>query len=446
MPDSITDADLVTLKRLEAGLAKDQPDIKKYDLCYEGKQPLNFVAPALRDEIGDTVTELVINWARTVADAFENRLDIEGFRYPGALSGDDDLWAVWQANNMDEQSQMAHLDSLVLRRSYVIVGPGEGDAPPLITVESPTQAWAERDPRNRRVTNGLKRWREIDRTERAGLYLPNYSVEYAKSGETWVETWRDNHGVGVSSMVALPNRPRLMAPDGVSELVDVMPLADAANKMATDMMISGEFHAMPRRWATGIKAEDFEDADGNPVSTWEKMVGRIWATEEKDAKLGTFTETDLKVFHDTIKMLAALVSQLAALPPHYLGFGDVNPTSADAIRSSETQLVKKVMRKQTFLSGGWEDVQRLVLRYQTGAFDPKARALETVWRDPSTPTDAQRADALLKKVTSGIYTIGEARRQDGLTDAQIKRMEREEDEAGDRVIDGITRTLANPGG
>ena len=36
-----------------------------------------------------------------------------------------------------------------------------------------------------------------------------------------------------------------------AEIEAIIGLADAANKMATDMMVSGEYHAMPRRWAFG---------------------------------------------------------------------------------------------------------------------------------------------------------------------------------------------------
>jgi hypothetical protein len=55
------------------------------------------------------------------------------------------------------------------------------------------------------------------------------------------------------------NNPRILRPDGRSEFSDIIEIADALNKMATDMMISGEYHAMPRRWATALSAEDFVD-------------------------------------------------------------------------------------------------------------------------------------------------------------------------------------------
>lgn len=415
------------LVRLDTKLAQQIPKLDKLDKYFEGEQPLKYMAPAMQAEIGDRVSQLVLNWLRFGAEAYENRLDVRGFRYRGASSSDDELWQIWQANGLDEQSQQAHLDSLVLGRSYVIVGSPDaaGDAP-IVSVESPFQVFAERDPRTRRVSAAVKRWAEgegSDLVQRATLYLPNSTESFAAGKNGWESTGlADNHELGTVPVVPLVNRPRILRPDGLSEFQDVIPVADAANKMATDMMVSGEYHAMPRRWATALRADDFVDANGNPIGVWSRDAGRLWATESAETKFGQFQESDLAVFHASIKLLAQLASQMLALPPHYLSFVGDNPTSADAIRSSEVQLVKRVERKHTYLGGAWEDVQRLVLRFQTGKWDPAAQGLETQWRDPSTPTVAQEADATVKKVQSGILPIEQAREDLGYTQEQRDRM------------------------
>jgi len=420
-------ADLSALVRLDTKLAQQIPKLDKLDKYFEGEQPLKYMAPAMQAEIGDRVSQLVLNWLRFGAEAYENRLDVRGFRYRGASSSDEELWQIWQANGLDEQSQQAHLDSLVLGRSYVIVGSpdADGDAP-IVSVESPFQVFAERDPRTRRVSAAVKRWAEGEGTEivqRATLYLPNSTESFAAGKNGWQSTGAaDNHELGTVPVVPLVNRPRILRPDGLSEFQDVIPVADAANKMATDMMVSGEYHAMPRRWAVGMKADDFVDENGKPLSVWSRNTGTLWGSESTDAKFGQFNESDLTVFHNSIKLLAQLASQMLALPPHYLSFVGDNPTSADAIRSSEVQLVKRVERKHTYLGGAWEDVQRLVLRFQTGKWDPAAQGLETQWRDPSTPTVAQEADATVKKVQTGILPVEQAREDLGYTQEQRDRM------------------------
>ena len=414
------------LIRLDTKLAQQIPKLDKLDKYFEGEQPLKYMAAAMQAEIGDRVSQLVLNWLRFGAEAYENRLDIEGFRYRGSDSSDDALWTTWQANGLDEQSQQAHLDSLVLGRSYVIVGsPDKGGDEPIVSVESPFQVFAERDPRTRRVSAAVKRWQEgegTDVVQMATLYLPDSTETFAFGKDGWMPNApADVHELGVVPVVPLVNRPRILRPDGLSEFQDVIPVADAANKMATDMMVSGEYHAMPRRWASALRADDFVDANGNPINVWSRDAGRLWATES-DAKFGQFQESDLAVFHNSIKLLAQLASQMLALPPHYLSFVGDNPSSADAIRSSEVQLVKRVERKHTYLGGAWEDVQRLVLRFKNGAWDPAAATLETQWRDPTTPTVAQMADAVVKKVQAGIIPIEQAREDLGYSPEQRARM------------------------
>ncbi|NKS12578.1 phage portal protein [Rhodococcus hoagii] len=423
MPEAV---DLIPV--LEKGLAADAANLTKYDNYLEGEQPLKYMSEAMREEIGDTVAELVLNWARLVAEANESRLDVEGFRYADSDVEDAILWAGWQYNDMDEQSQQGHLDSIALSRSYVLISANdEKDKPPRNTVESPFQVWARRDPKTRKVTSAIKKWKDEDDVTHALVFTPMETQEFvSKSGEWVAADFKDKHNFGVVPVVPLVNRPRILRPDGRSEFVDIIPLADAANKMATDMMVSGEFHAMPRRWAFGLKQSDFVDRNGNPLSTWSKVKSRLWANENPNIKVGQFDEADLTVFHNTIKLLAQLTSQLAALPPHYMNFVGDNPTSADAIRSSETQLVKRIERKHTFLGGAWEEVQRINLMYLRKSPKLEARdyQLETVWRDPSTPTVAQKADAAVKKYESGIVPLEQTRIDLGYSATQREQMRR----------------------
>lgn len=130
---------------------------------YEGGQPLAYMHPELLAEIGEQIRQVVVNWPRLVVDAVEERLDVEGFRYPGADEADAELWRIWQANGMDEQSQMAHVDALVMRRAFLTVGSNPRDAEtPLVTAESPLQMYADFDPATREVRAALKRWNDVD--------------------------------------------------------------------------------------------------------------------------------------------------------------------------------------------------------------------------------------------------------------------------------------------
>ena len=219
------------------------------------------------------------------------------------------------------------------------------------------------------------------------------------------------------------NRPRTADRYGRSELNPVIPLSDAATKLATDMMVAAEFHSIPLRGVFGVGPEDFQDEKGNRQTALQAIMGRLLAINDSSAKAFEFAASQLTNFQSAISQLAELVASMSGLPPAYLGQVTQNPASADAIRSSESRLVKRAERKQRPLGGSWEQTGRLVRRFQSGEWDPALRRLETVWRDASTPTIAQSADAAVKKYAGGIVPLRQTREDLGYTQVQIERME-----------------------
>jgi hypothetical protein len=443
------------------------PRLRELNAYYEGEQPLSYMHPELLEELGPQLRQVVINWPRLVVDSLEERLDVTGFRFaqPGSSESEveadqataDDLWRIWQANGMDEASQQAHVDALTMRRSFLIVGSnGTDPTTPLITAESPLQVRADWEPRTRTVRAALKRWHDTDLitgavlNQYATLYLPNGTYWYRQLGPTtWQESSRDEHKMGVVPVVPLVNRPRTMRPWGTSELIDVLPLSDAACKIATDMMVSAEYHAMPRRVAFGVEEDDFVDADGKQVSVWSRIAGRIWATAkrrggEDGADVIQFPEASLGNFHDTLNQLARLVASLSGQPPHFFGLATDSPPSADSIRAAEIRLIKRAERRQRTFGGGHRQAGRIALRIRDGEWNPRAASLETVWRDPATPTFAQMADATVKLVQARIIPVEQGREDLGYTAVQRERMRLMDSAALDRAMGGDLAALYGP--
>jgi hypothetical protein len=436
------------------------PELESLDRYYEGTQPLTYMHPEIQREIADRIAPVIIAWPQLIVDTVEERLDVEGFRLPDEDAGDQDLWRVWQANDLDVTSQMGHVDALVMRRSYVCVGTNEDDADtPLVTVESPLELYADVDPRTRQVRAALRRVLEEDSVARvsdryATLYLPDVTVWY-RWADGWQEEQRDEHGLGRPPVEPLVNRPRLRSARrsmttgavrrtyGVSELSPVLPLSDAACKLATDMMLAAEFVALPLRGFWGIGPNDLQDQDGNTLTALQAIMGRLLTLADTEGKQFEFPGASLSNFHESINALAMQVASTAGLPPHYLGYATDNPASADAIRSAESRLVKRAERKQRAFGGSWEKVMQLVRRFQSGDWDPALKQLETDWRDASTPTVAQAADASVKKFQAGITSKPQARRDLGYTDVQIARMEADDEKAAAAdPVGQLTRNLA----
>jgi hypothetical protein len=439
---ALSDDETEVVNRLSLKLRRAQGDLLRLDAYYEGIWRLEQLGLAVPPELRRFVT--IVNWPRTVADTIAARCTLQGFRMPGASDVDAELSRIWQANDLDEESKLGRLDKLVLGRSAICVGSNEDDEDtPLVTVESPEEITWELDPRTRKVLNALRRYRDIEGREFATLYRQGGTVWLKRSGRGrsgWVEdedgtVGRDEHALGVVPVVPLVNRPRLRNRDGVSELVDVITLTDAAARALTNAQVATEVLATPQRWAAGMMLKDFVDADGNPLTAWETYFGAVWATENPEAKFGQFPAADLANFETMVDMYARHVAGSSGLPLRFFGQNTANPPAEGAIVADETRLIKTCEDKNLAESGSWELTQRIVMRLKTGDWDPELKNLETVWANPATPTRAQSADAMLK-LTQGdnpVLPIEAAWEELGYSPvrrAQLRQMFREQRELG----------------
>lgn len=448
----LNDDELTTFRRLTSQIGQDRSRLERLNAYYEGVQRLEQLGLAVPPELRRFTT--VVNWPRVVADSVEERLDVEGFRLSGQTSPDDDLWRVWQANDLDEDSQLAHLDALVYGRSYVCVGANEEDADtPLVTIESPTEMVTESDPRTRRVSAALKVYGREGKNltspaQYATLYLPDVTIwlERPTRGGRWDEVDRDEHGLGVVPVVPLVNRARTSDRQGVSEMADVINLTDAASRALTNAQLATETLAVPKRFVLNASKGDFVDQNGNMLTAWEAYFGVFSALSNKDADVKQLPAADLGNFEKIVNHYGALVSSTSGLPMRFLGQQTTNPPSADGIRADETRLVKKCERKSKAWSGSWEQVMRLVRRIQTGEYDPALQRMETKWRNPATPTEAQQADAVVKLHGAGILPTEGAWEELHYSPEKVKHLrDLREAEALDPIAARILREV-NDGG
>jgi len=412
------------VKHLVQKLEEERAGLERLDSYYSAEQPLAFLAPEVRELVGRRLTNLNIPLPGLVVDSIEERLDVEGFRLADDADPDSELWETWQRNNLDEDSQQAHADALIHGRSFATVWADDQGAP-LISIESALQVFVEHHPATRERLHALKLWKDPNEDRhRAVLYLPDSVTHWTSKGkgvtsvgEGWTQTESLDNPLGVVNVVPIVNRPRRMKPHGRSELQPLLPMFDGINKLATDMMVSSEFHAMPRRVATGVEIaeEPVLDTQGQPtftddgepitkpVNPFDRTPGRTWIVESPEAKVSQLPEADLRNFLEGIKTLAFLIAALAGLPPHYVSLASTtNPSSAESIKSAEASLVKRVTRRQRSFGGSWEDVMRLAHAVKYGNVPEEMQRLETVWRSAETRTFAQDVDAAVKLATIGV--------------------------------------------
>ena len=418
--------------------------LQELESYYRGAQPLNFLHPDLDDQARARLTSLVVNIPRIILDAIENRLDVDGFRLETAARSEQ-AWAIWQDNDLDVWSQQCHLDAMLYGRSFVMVWPDPDDPTrPVISVESAAQMAVDYDPTTRRIIRAAKQWKDGDEQYRT-VYSPTRIERYVSDTAASEAEWRLRSDPIVNVYGAVPvfpfvNRPRLNRPMGESEILDVIPVADAVNKLATDMMVAAEFHAMPRRWATGIEVgkgpEGRERTRKELREFWSRAAAdRVWTSDDHKSQFGQFTEASLTNFIEALRHFAITASALSGVPERYLGVTSDQPPSADAIRAQEASLVEKVKRKQRMFGGSWEQVMRLALQIADGGTAPEKRLqIETLWRNPATPAIAQMADAAQKLVAAEVIDPEQAREDIGYSPLQSQRIaeraaEREKDAA-----------------
>lgn len=419
----------MTIEKLRETLTRKlvamRPIMAKAAHYYTGTQAVAAMDPEIAKMLHGRVPTINVNLARLAVDVYAQRLVVVGFASSPDDLSDGELWRLWQANAMDTQSELAHLDALIHGRAYYMawVGP---DGSPRITAESPMQTVVTRDPLTGAIVAALKRWIAEDGYSHSLLFTADEVVEYVTrapaspdplfpidalpiTGEDAVEVRRERNPLGVVPLVALVNRPRLQYPDGESELADLMPLIDGIAKLSTDLQLASEYSASPRRWVTGLfpdsrlTSEQAADVAEQIKQTWETAyASKMLIAPDHRTEFGTFDVATLDNYQTAITLLTQQVAALAALPPYYLTLNTANPTSADAIRASEQRLTAKAERQQRLWSGAYEDLMRLAVLIRDGRPDSRLTQLETQWASAAPATLAQTADAEAKLVGAGI--------------------------------------------
>lgn len=408
--------------RLATQLDEQTPAFTEADLYYEGRQPLAFLSPEAKTALGNRFGRMVSNLPRLAVTALAERLRVTGFT--GA-----EVWADWIRCDLDQLAPVAHREALVLGRSYVIVW-ADAAGRPLVTVESPRQVTALRDPGSRRIVAAFKRWETPTSTE-AVLYEADQITRLrATAGATTVGydvVQTIPNPLGVVPVVEFRNGDRLLD-HGVSEVDDLKPLVDALNKTLADMMTTSEYVGRPRRWATGIELEETDvlGDDGEPTGETEAVNPipeghRAMTSENPDAKFGQLAGADLGGYESAVRVLLGQIMAVSALPAHYVGVFTDNPASADALRASEASLTARAEARQAAFGRCWEEVARLVVAVRDGV-DPTGVNVRVRWADAATRSVAQEADAIVKLVGAGLLPPSYALARLGYADDEIAKI------------------------
>lgn len=452
--------------KLLAELDNRQGQMSLMDSYYTGNHPLPFLTKAhnskMRDEFRQLLDDSRANFMGLIVDAVEERLKVEGFRLSATsdATADEKSWEIWQANQMDAESNAAFIEALVKGVSYLSVWEGaKADDYPTIAVEDPMQTIIGYEPGSnyKRRAAALKVWLD-DWTgmRRANVYMPDGIYKYearpvenqgpstpasaAISGEEKPQ-WNQLDGndgfvrnrLGIVPIIPLRNRPRLLV-EGVSELADLYHIQNGINGFLFLLALAGYFGAHRQRWASGVALMEDEQT-GQPREPFNAAIDQVWVNENPDAKFGDFDQTNLDGYIKAIDQKVQHLAITTRTPKHYL-LPEGQEPSGDAIKSAESGLVKKVEKKMRPFGEGLEEAIRLARRF---AGEPDAPVdSEVVWADAQTESEGVRTDSIIKQYGEGLIPAEAALEGLGYTQTQIQRF------MSMRIADALLKGLTGP--
>ena len=447
--------------RLYKQLVNRRDEVDFFNDYYTGNHPLPWLAPQARDEFRRLVKMTRSNYMGLVCDATAERITVEGFRFGDDPNADKDTWRIWQANNLDADSDMAWLEALIGGVSYFHVAPNPKDPKtPHIWVEHASQTIVEHVPgTNRRErAAALKVWDDDWTGEiHATLQLPGgiykYKAPRPKAGAATPPVWSERvvlgeaengqrkNPLGLVSIIEIPNNPRLLT-GGTSELYDLTDIQDRVNKTLFDRMQTQEFGVDPQKWA---KAFPDEDDDGNP-NVVEFGRNRMITTDIAETAFGNFAVAPLDPYNNAKREDVKDIASRSRTPAQYL-LGEMSNVNGETLKASESGLISKVRQRMRPFGEAAEEAAR-VARLAAGLPASSGVQMETIFRSPEFRTEGELVDAVVKKLQTRIASLRQAREDVGYSAEQITRLEQDDlEEASQSAAVGVkaVRDAANSG-
>lgn len=386
------------LHYLHGKLGSRRGQIRRYADYYEGRhEVMPFSQDLYNSAFGDAFRSWSDNFCGLVIDCVNERLKVLGFRMTADPEADADAQDIWKRNDMDVQSDAAHLEAMICGESYAIVWAGV-DGEPVISCESAEHVVVQYKPGSRtELLAAAKFWRDDWGGEYASLWTEDYTYTSFSDGISWHEPVQGPNPLGRVPVVPISNRARL-AGDPVSDLASIIPLQMAIDKTGTDALVASEMAAFPARFVTGL--EIVEDAEGNPVEPFRIAIDKVLQAEDPSARFGQFEAADLSNYRTLIEMLTQHLASIARVP-HYLLDAAGQPPTGEGAEAAEYGLVMKARERALHFGRAWIEVMKLCFAVK-GDGRADAHSAEVIWADVENRSEAQHVDALIKLKALGV--------------------------------------------
>ena len=374
-----------------------------------------------------------LNYCKTVVNAPAERMIVSGF----TADADEDpfaaqVWEWWEGNRMDGLQGDVHTSAMCDGQYFVFVDWDE-DHPRWTLHERYTDSSVEGtgygckafypdDDHRRACEYVTKRWTEQingkpeqrlnvyrpDRIERyilkptkEGDWQPySRAAEDGKPAELAVEPWVDGSDAPLGIPIIHFKNKSLK-----SELWDAIPVQDAINKQALDMLSVCDASGFPILWASGfIPTDDGLPPESDGGNLLQITPGAMVATDNTDAKLGVIPSADLSPMLDALDSMIIKLAQITDTP--ISRFQMTRQVAAEGtLKQQEEPLLAKIRDRQVDFGNAWEDVMymsRRLANHLGGADLDETTMLSTEWEPAETRDDKALREGLLIEMQLGV--------------------------------------------
>lgn len=359
-----------------------------------------------------------LNLARLTVEATRERMKVLGIRTSGddGFGGNNRAWEIWQANSLDADHMLLDRSTLVMGRSFAVVGgkvPGT-DAP-RISIKDPRNAIVEHHPEQRRVvTSALYVWVDEDHGADRFVFYPEPGKVIegyrprSKNAPAGVENLDMSSWVQFGDWYELPipfvpvvefaNAP-MIGGEVVGEFEPYLPTLDRINFNILNRLELLTLQAFKQR---GIKGLPLKDPRTGEEIDYEGIFlsgpGQLWQLPET-AEIWESGNIDLTSIVAAERQDIVTYAGATATPVAYL-FPDDSGGSAEGAALKREAAVFKSLDRQAQQGESYEQLMWLALLADGRGV---ARGgIEIMWAPPERHTLGQKAEAAAKYAAAGI--------------------------------------------
>lgn len=419
------------LARLRAQIRGQKQRNTLRDRYDDGEHVLDKMPVSIPDSMKDL--RVPIGWPDKACTARASRMKPSMYSNRVKTTLLDDVEEIFTANQWQQIERQAIRSGIRHGVSFVFTSRGNpelGEPEELMTVADAHNATAILDGRTRRTTAALELVNEPTPPggfplDRQILYLPGRTLVLENGADRRLRVEREVK-TGTQRVLCTPyvHDATLQRPFGRSAISrELMGLTDLGVRTMMRFESTSEFYSAPRVWMKSAIAELFESASGDDDGIragWEPIIGAIMGLPEVfDEETGEVIRPELhqlpqvtmQPLTDGFRMIAAQVSGETSVPLSYLGVvQDSNPTSAEAIKASELDLVNLAIYLQDSFDIGRRSLALDVLTVRHGGLDElMVKDLSTLkprWDDPRTKSVLEQSQMVVQQVEAGNFQPG----------------------------------------